>query len=260
VQDIGARSVTLSDGRRLEGDIVVDARGPGHATLAKVAGYQKFVGLELMLGRDVVRSKPLLMDARVPQTDGFRFFYVLPLAARRVLVEDTYFSDSDVLATASLRDGILEYARLSGMEVRDVVRTETGVLPMPSRGQPEPKPELPLVAGYAGGWFHPATAYSFPVAVRLALHIATTTGSSLFGAEWAALVAEHRKQFRFGALLNRMLFGAFRPESRFAALERFYRLPDETIERFYALSTTRRDRLRIICGRPPRGMSLRFAA
>jgi len=38
-------------------------------------------------------------------------------------------------------------------------------------------------------------------------------------------------------------------------LERFYRLPESSIARFYALSTTAFDRARILCGRPPRGMS-----
>ena len=42
-------------------------------------------------------------------------------------------------------------------------------------------------------------------------------------------------------------------------LERFYRLPEAIIRRFYALSLTRADRLRIICGRPPRGLSLTTA-
>jgi lycopene beta-cyclase len=115
------------------------------------------------------------------------------------------------------------------------------------------------VAGYGGGWFHPATGYSFPVALRLALHIARATPADLFGERWERLVARHRSQFRFACLLNRMLFGAFHPERRFTALERIYRLPEETIHRFYALAMTRGDRLRLICGRPPRGLSLRAA-
>ena len=35
----------------------------------------------------------VVMDATVPQEDGFRFVYALPLDPDRVLVEDTYFSD-----------------------------------------------------------------------------------------------------------------------------------------------------------------------
>ena len=56
-----------------------------------------------------------------------------------------------------------------------------------------------------------------------------------------------------------MLFGAFRPEDRYHVLERFYGLPVATIRRFYALTLTRADRVRILCGRPPRGFSWRQA-
>jgi lycopene beta-cyclase len=38
--------------------------------------------------------------------------------------------------------------------------------------------------------------------------------------------------------------------------ERFYRLPEDLIERFYALSLSLPDRARILVGRPPRGFSI----
>jgi lycopene beta-cyclase len=143
--------------------------------------------------------------------------------------------------------------------VSDVVRQEAGVLPLPARCHPAPKAESPLLAGYGGGFFHPATGYSFPVALRLACHIANTHEGDIFGPGWQRLVDEHRSQFRFATLLNRMLFGAFVPECRWNALARFYRLPEDTIRRFYALETTPGDRLRLLCGRPPRGISIRAA-
>jgi hypothetical protein len=40
---------------------------------------------------------------------------------------------------------------------------------------------------------------------------------------------------------------------------RFYGLPEETIQRFYALQMSTLDKTRLICGRPPRGFSLRRA-
>jgi lycopene beta-cyclase len=199
------------------------------------------------------------MDARVPQSDGYRFFYVLPLGPRRVLIEDTYFSDTPALDRTGLRSGILSYAASRGYAVVDVVREEMGVLPLPARGGPAPESASPLIAGYAGGFFHPATGYSFPVALRLARHIAEAEEGDVFGPAWRRLVDEQRAQFRFATLLNRMLFGAFRPEARWNALQRFYRLPPATIRRFYALETTSGDRLRLLCGRPPRGISLRAA-
>jgi lycopene beta-cyclase len=259
VERADASTVTLGDGRTLRGRLIVDARGPARATLEKIAGYQKFVGLELALEKPLTRTRPMLMDARVPQTDGFRFFYVLPFEPRRVLVEDTYFSDTADLDLAALREGIHSYAAAEGYVVRDVVREEVGVLPLPARGAPAKAAGSPLIAGYGGGFFHPATGYSFPVALRLARHVAAAAENDVFGASWSRFIEEHRSQFRFAALLNRMLFGVFLPETRWNALERFYRLPPETIRRFYALETTSGDRLRLLCGRPPRGMSIRAA-
>jgi lycopene beta-cyclase len=52
-------------------------------------------------------------------------------------------------------------------------------------------------------------------------------------------------------MLTKMLFGAAMPEQRYRMLERFYRLPQPLIERFYAGRSTPADTLRILAGRPP---------
>jgi lycopene beta-cyclase len=198
------------------------------------------------------------MDARLPQRDGFRFMYALPLAPDRVLLEDTYFSDLPQLDEQRLADEVLAYASRNGFEARGVVRRESGVLPLPI-SMPrlrEPPPEAPLVAGYQGGWFHPVTGYSFPVAVRLAQAVATSEPHRLRPQVWPALLREQRAQLRFAVLLNRLLFTGFATEQRYHVIERFYRLPPASIRRFYALRLTRGDRMRLLCGRPPRGFSL----
>ena len=93
------------------------------------------------------RALPLLMDATVPQTDGLRFFYVLPMSPTRVLVEDTYFSDSAALDSPKLRAEVLAYAAQSGFVVRAIVREEQGVLPLPTRRAAIPRGVSPIVAG-----------------------------------------------------------------------------------------------------------------
>jgi lycopene beta-cyclase len=257
---VDGRFVRLQDGTTLAGDLVVDARGPDLYSRAGSPGFQKFLGVEFDVDSPAPFTRPLLMDARVPQLDGFRFFYVLPFSQHRVLVEDTYFSDSADLDVCALRARVFEYAKRAGLAVRSVVREETGVLPLPTKSPAAPEARSPLLAGYAGGWFHPGTGYSFPVGLRLAAHLARSKKGEEFGPSFAALVAGHRRQFRYATFLNRMMFGAFDPEQRFNVLERFYRLPEETIGRFYALETTAGDRLRILCGRPPRGMRLPWKA
>jgi lycopene beta-cyclase len=112
--------------------------------------------------------------------------------------------------------------------------------------------------GYGGGWFHPTTGYSFPMAARFAGVVAREKPEHLRLA-LRSLARSHGRQLRFATLLNRLLFGAFVPEDRRNVLERFYQLPEASIRRFYALTTSAGDRARIVCGRPPRGFSLRVA-
>lgn len=234
---------------------VIDARGPDHVE-PLACGWQKFLGRELVLAEPHRLERPMLMDATLPQRDGFRFMYVLPLAPDRLLVEDTYFSDGSYLDVDALRAEIASYVEQRGWAVAAVLREETGVLPMPWSIEP-PAPRAPLVAGYAGGWFHPVTGYSFPIAARLAALVASLPPHALFGPELAAFAAAHARQLAFAQRLTHMLFRWFSPEQRHHVLARFYRLPEQAIRRFYALQLTAIDRARIFAGPPPRGMSWR---
>jgi lycopene beta-cyclase len=233
--------------REVRARTVIDARGPDRAHM-DACGWQKFLGQELALAAPHGLGRPMLMDATIEQRDGFRFMYVLPLAADRVLVEDTYFSDGIELDQAAARSAIAEYVAARGWTISAVEREETGILPLSLRGATV-RAGAPLVAGYGGGWFHPVTGYSFPIAARLADAIAR-------GEDLAKLATGHAKQVEFAQRLNRMLFRWFAPDQRYRVLERFYRLPEATVQRFYALELTALDRARILFGRPPRGLSL----
>lgn len=250
--------------RSLTAALVIDARGPDRAALVGRVAFQKFVGLELELAApldEAAAETATVFDATVEQTDGFRFFYALPFARDRVLVEETFYADAPALDRAALRRSILAYADERGMRVREVVREEAGVLPLPidaAMPMQEPGADAPLLAGYAGGFFHPTTGYSLPLAARVASIVAA------HAPEQAAIALGPERdrvarQARFCALLNRLLFRAIAPEARRNVLERFHTLPEETVLRFYALATTPADRARVVCGRPPRGMSLRRA-
>ena len=254
VAAVAGDHVVLADGERIAARLVIDSRGPGGPRAG--TGYQKFLGQEVVLEDPHRESRPIVMDARVAQDDGFRFVYVLPLGSDRLLVEDTRFADGPELDVDGCRRAIAAYLTERGYRVRELVREETGVLPMPWRDR-DPRPERsPLVAGYAGGFLHPATGYSFPIAVRLAACIAATGVAGCFGPELRKLVRRHRRQARYARLLNGLLFLWFRPDRRRHVFERFYRLPEARIRRFYALDMTPVDRLRLLVGRPPRGFSL----
>jgi lycopene beta-cyclase len=259
VAAVTANSVALADGRILHANLVVDSRGPERLPAQGRMAYQKFLGLELALAEPRPEFTPRLMDADVPQTDGYRFFYTLPLAADRFMVEDTYYADGPRLDRDKLRSEILSYAQRIGLRVSGVVREETGVLPLTTQAVGSPLRDGVVVGGYAGGWFHPTTGYSFPVALRLARHLASADLRQPFGKPWQALVERRQSQAKYFNLLNRFLFGAIPAAERRNAFQLFYRQPDEMILRFYAMDVTLADRLRMFVGRPPRGLSLKAA-
>lgn len=259
--ELGAVHVRLGDGAVLRGDVVIDARGPDRPRPGARAGYQKFVGLEIELGADVSLpwDAPLLMDATVPQEGGFRFIYVLPFSKRRVLIEDTVYADDPRLDTRASERTIVEYAERAGVRVGHVIRRETGVLPLPIQDDrpADAGAEGPLLVGYRGGFFHPATGYSLALSVRVARAIAETRTGAEARAAVAALARALEPQQRFGRLLNRLAFEGLPAAVRRNAFERFYRLPASTIARFYASRSTVTDRARILLGRPPAGISWR---
>jgi lycopene beta-cyclase len=256
VQRVEPDGVVLADGTHLGAAVVVDARGPAPVAPGAPCGYQKFVGLEVELERTSAIEHPILMDATLPQRDGYRFVYLLPFAPRRLLVEDTYFSDHPSLDREALRAEVNGYLRTRGFETAQVLREEWGVLPMPwAPGTPRPVPGV-LVAGYRGGWFHPGTGYSLPIAVRLAALVAALAPAPPFGSRLDALWRAHERNARFARLLNFLLFRGVRPDERWRIFARHYRMPEEAIRRFYALETTLGDRARILAGPPPRGLSL----
>ena len=260
VESVDGLSVHFADGSTIEGDCVVDARGPEHfPTESNTAGYQKFVGVEMTLSEDHRVSAPILMDARVDQIDGYRFVYTLPYGDRRVLLEDTYFSDDPEIDVNKVYKRVLAYAKEEGYNVEEVIEVESGSIPLPCSNLEAQSPEFPLMGGYGAGWFHPATGYSFPTALRLADYVSSRAPDHIFGKDWATFERAHISQFNYCAKLNLMLFTAFAPEDRWNVFDRFHRLPTSTIERFYALSLTSADRLRILAGRPPKGFSIRSA-
>jgi lycopene beta-cyclase len=207
----------------------------------------KFLGLEVRLARPVAPNEPVIMDATVPQRDGFRFFYLLPYAPDRMLIEDNYYSDHPQAEWPGLRAAVREYAEARGFAIAEVEREEHGVLPLPwAMARPPAGGGGPLAAGYGGGWFHPATSYSLPVAARLACHVAETAPDELFGPRLTALAAEHRRQQAFAQRLNWLLFRGTPPAGRWKVMGGFYRHPEATIRRFYALALTSGDRFRIL--------------
>jgi lycopene beta-cyclase len=256
VAEVAPDGVVTARGDRIAARTVIDGRGLEPTSTLSVA-WQKFVGLHLELEEPADLERPILMDATVEQIDGYRFVYTLPFSERRLLVEDTYYSDGPELDRAVVRERIIGYVANRGWRIREVVDEEAGVLPIVLAGDIDAfwrhrPPGVPC-SGMRAALFHPTTGYSLPDAVRLADEIA-----GAMPLESAALDrmirARSRRVWRRGAffrLLNRMLFLAAEPQLRYRVLERFYRLPEPLIERFYAGRPGWADRVRILTGKPP---------
>jgi lycopene beta-cyclase len=256
VQEVGPHTVKLQDGRIFRGSCVIDARGARSGSGLTLA-YQKFAGVEVRLEKPHGQAFPTIMDATVPQRDGYRFVYTLPFSTDRILIEDTYYSDTPFLDVAALRGECLAYGRRQGWLIAEVLREERGVLPIVLGGEADAffkQKEAGVPAlGLRAGFFHHTTSYSFPFAVRCAEAIAMTPLLStekldLSVSDWAR---RHWQNQRFFRLLNRMLFWAAAPDQRYRVLERFYGLHEPLIARFYSSSLTIADQARILAGRPP---------
>ena len=255
VASVEPQRVRLASGDILQAGAVIDGRGVRRSAQLAL-GFQKFLGQELRLQQPHGLQVPIIMDASVAQKDGYRFVYVLPLSVDSLLIEDTYYADGDAVAPETLRANIQRYAEGRGWAIREVLREEQGVLPIvlsgdiaafwdESRGVPQ--------SGLSAALFHPTTGYSLPDAVRLADHLVALDrwdAGSLFAAirDYSTLQWRRRGFFR---LLNRMLFMAGPADRRWAVMQRFYRLREPLIQRFYAAELTAWDRLRIVSGKPP---------
>lgn len=256
VETLSEHGVEFADGGHLGARTVIDCRDAApspHLT----GGWQVFMGRHLRCDTPHGVVRPVIMDARVEQPGAYRFVYVLPLGSQDIFVEDTYYADEPVLDRALLSERIAQYCAVPGW-TGETVSEETGVLPVVTGGDfAAYRASLAVpgvaLAGARGGFTHPLTSYTAPIAVANALAIASH--AHLAGDELARFVdrraRDHWRATRFYRLLGKMLFDAAEPELRYRIFERFYRLPEPLIERFYAARSTRFDQLRTLTGKPP---------
>ncbi|AQR74879.1 lycopene beta-cyclase CrtY [Sphingomonas sp. LM7] len=256
VQAVSGTAVVLADGDRIEAKGVIDCRGAGDLSTLDL-GWQKFLGRELLLQRPHGVERPVVMDATVEQIDGYRFVYCLPFSADRIFVEDTYYSDTSYIDPAALGGRIDTYVARRGWELKDVVREEAGALPVAIGGDFEAYwrsgGHNVAKAGVRAGLFHPLTSYSLPDAVRTATLVASA--GTFDGQALHDLLHGYSRRLwrsrRFYRMLAAMLFRAAEPEERYRVLERFYRLDEELIGRFYAAKSNLGDKIRVMTGKPP---------
>ena len=258
--------VTMEDGRTIAARRVIDCRDPApspHLT----GGWQVFLGQHRRMDAPHGVERPVIMDATVEQIGGYRFLYLLPLSDTELFLEDTYYQDHAVLDAAALRSRIADYCERHGWQ-GDLVHEETGLLPVITGGdfashRASLEHDGVALAGARGGFVHPLTSYTVPIAVRTALATAEAIGG-MDGPQLADYLAararDHWRATGYYRLLGKMLFDAADPQERYRIFERFYGLPEPLIERFYAAQSSPFDKLRILSGKPPVPISAAIAA
>ncbi len=259
--DIAGPTEVIIDGNEpVRCRAVIDCRGlTASSGPPRGVGFQSFIGREYQTERRWPASEPTVMDVRQDQADGFEFLYELPFGPHRVLLEYTRFHEDSGCDPQRAEDLIAARLSDAGGGAAVVVRTEQGCLPMPyaraDRGD-----RRSIAGGYAGGWYHAATGYSMPLAIRFAELVARTRPERLAD-ELAAAGSEETLRRGFARMLNRLLFCLVAPTDRWKVFQRFYRvLPEQRIARFYGHRFTVSDAARIVIGRPPTGLTpIRFA-
>ena len=254
-----ANRVVTDAGEIFSAQIVIDARLnlKCSATEAKNSawGYQKFLGLELKMQEKHGLQNPILMDATVEQKDGYRFMYVLPYSEDQLLIEDTHYSNSPELNVQEYTEEILKYAQSRGWMISAELRSEIGVLPIPTTrwGVDLADKSAVLKIGSGAGFYHPVTGYSFLWCVRVANTLAEIKNPSRqsYSAALLKLQKELNRNTSFYLMLNKLLFYGADTSNRKNIFQRFYKLPESTIGRFYASKTSLADKFRIMIGRPP---------
>jgi len=260
---LDARGITLDDGEQIPARAVVDCRSFAPSPHLE-GGWQIFLGRHVRLDQAHGLARPMIMDASVDQAapygngSAYRFVYVLPLGAHDVFVEDTYYADDAKMDRGALSSRIEQYCRVRGWDGGDIVGNEAGILPVLTGGNfPAYLAEVSTpgvaLAGARGGFVHPLTSYTLPVAVENALTIARE--ADLTGSQLAALMEvrakRHWRKTRYYRLLARMMFLAAEPAKRVRIFQRFYGLRQGLIERFYAGRSKPLDKLRVLSGNPP---------
>ncbi|MBD2840878.1 lycopene beta-cyclase CrtY [Erythrobacter rubeus] len=260
---LDAAGVDFEDGTRIAAGTVIDCRSFTPSKHLR-GGWQVFVGRHMRLPGSHGVERPVIMDADVEQVaphgngGAYRFVYVLPLGEKDVFVEDTYYADEPLLDRAMLSSRIDSYSHAHGWDDHAVVGHESGVLPVLTGGdfaayQDEVRIPGVVIAGARGGFTHPLTSYTIPIAVGNALAIAEKAD---LPAERLAEIMEsrarrHWRSTGYYRLLGRFLFFAADPDARVNVFQRFYSLRKGLIERFYAARSSRFDRVRVLWGNPP---------
>ncbi|MFT3662288.1 MAG: lycopene cyclase family protein [Gordonia sp. (in: high G+C Gram-positive bacteria)] len=244
VAAVTERSVRLDDGRVIDGDVVVDARGgaalgatAGAATIPRQTAYGVFVDRDAAEDTGPADAGMVLMDWRGAAGPAPTFGYRVDLGDGRRLVEETClagappvpFDELSARNTRRLRaldrpapaaDSGPSGARASKSpaEAAEFVDFPLYVDPRPWR-----RPAGALRFGAGGGLMHPATGYSIAVSLGAA---DTVAGAVARGDDPAAVLWTRRARWTFRLrMIGLAVLLGFDGDELTAFFDAFFRLP-----------------------------------
>jgi lycopene beta-cyclase len=142
--------------------MIVDTRPRRDPGAGDVALWQSFYGQEIECDAPVFSPSCVeLMDFAERDGSRIQFTYVLPLSARRGLVELTVFGPRPLVPRELGHELEMAIERQTGGQTFRVTRSEHGILPMGARlARPHPDPSY-VRAGLTSGGARPSSGYAF---------------------------------------------------------------------------------------------------
>ena len=215
-------------------------------------GWQKFFGLEMITKENHGLKEPILMDAKCEQFDGYRFFYTIPIDEHRLLVEETFFSNTRALDLNESENRVSSYAREKFGTSFDIERREHGLIPMPWAMAFDTNASR---FGSSAGFFNPATGYSLGSALSVIDEMMGSRGrydavkNRKFRARWL-------RRLQGSLWMNRGLFTAIDDMSRSRLFAQIFRKSDAYLGRIFSMKMSKRDALETLAGPIPKGLNL----
>jgi lycopene beta-cyclase len=162
IEDGPAQATVVVAGQALTCDWVFDSR-------PVAAKDERYTHLKLTFrGWEVETTAPAFdtsaatfLDFRTPAHGDVRFFYVLPFAANRALVEYTLFTPARV-TRGETEQAIAGYLhQVLGIENYRILSQEGGCLPVTDQPMPRRLGKRILAVGIRGGRLKPSTGFAF---------------------------------------------------------------------------------------------------
>jgi lycopene beta-cyclase len=204
--------------------------------------YFKFVGAQVRCREPHNIGRPILMDTRVPQMDGFRYFQVLPVSDLEILIKDCRYSTSTDFGELTYLGEIRRYAKKLGW-LGEVNGVEKGLIPLPLRLKVKPHPVSGAAQiGLNAGHFHASLGSSVVEAGRFAQWLGGQ--ENLLDAKLPQKInrysqAQWKSQEFYRRLNARLFLGP--AGKRYEVMERLFGTDEELITRFYQRQLTKED-------------------